>query len=208
MKMRMWRMAAVAALALSAMAGTASASAPDSRRMERAKEYFADEQWSHAIAEFQAVANDLREANRDEALFWLAQSEHETGDHPAAIQTIVRLERQYPKSRWVRLARSLRVEIAQRLNRDDVLWAVVVPPPSPPAPRALTPRPPVTPAAAPSAPPAFPIAWTPPPASTRPPLMPTPPRPGAAPAATPPAAPTGTAPPAPPAPGARPRPGV
>ena len=42
------------------------------------------------------MAADPREANRDEALFWLAQSEHETGDHAAAIQTIARLERQFP----------------------------------------------------------------------------------------------------------------
>src|SRR5260221_3436258 len=94
---------------------------PDSKRMERAKGYFADEQWVHAIAEFRAVADDPREANRDEALFWLAQSEHETGDHSATIQTLARLERQFPKSPWVRFGRSLRVEIAQRRNRDDAL---------------------------------------------------------------------------------------
>ncbi len=181
MKMRTRMLAGVAALMWSwpAMAGSAPASTappavsespkstvsnPDSKRMERAKDYIADEQWARAIVELQAVANDPKEANRDEALFWLAQSEHETGDHPAAIQTIARLERQYPKSRWVRLARSLRVEIAQRLNRDDVLWAVVAPPPPPPAPRARTPRPPTPPAAAvPPAAHAFPFPSPPPP---------------------------------------------
>src|SRR5829696_9476886 len=136
MKMRMQRMVTGWIVACAVMTGAASAT-PDSKRMERAKEYFADEQWVQAIAGFQAVANDPRETNRDEALFWLAQSEHETGDHPAAIQTLARLERQFPRSPWVRFGRSLRVEIAQRLNRDDVLWAVV----APPAP-AATPRPP------------------------------------------------------------------
>jgi hypothetical protein len=178
MTMRTWVMAGMAAVAWSAMAGAASAAAappavgepakstesnPDSKRMERAKDFIADEQWARAIVELQAVADDPREANRDEALFWLAQSEHETGDHPAAIQTIARLERQYPASRWMRLARSLRVEIAQRLNRDDVLWAVVAPPPPPPAPRAQTPRRLTAPWAAPPAPPVFPFAPVPPP---------------------------------------------
>ena len=65
--------------------------------------------------ELQAVAADPRETNRDEALFWLAHSEHETGDHAAAIQSIARLENLFPKSRWVRPARSLRIAIAQRL---------------------------------------------------------------------------------------------
>lgn len=119
----------------------AGAPASESRRLGLAKDYIADEQWVRAIAELQVVAADPKEANRDEALFWLAHSEHETGDHAAAIQTIARLERLFPRSRWVRPARSLRVEIAQRLNRDDVLWAVVAPPapPAPPAPRPATP---------------------------------------------------------------------
>jgi hypothetical protein len=200
MKMRMWTIAAVVAWAV--MAGVASAatppavsepatspeSNPDSKRMERAKEYFADEQWVHAIAAFQVVVNDPREANRDEALFWLAQSEHETGDHPAAIQTLARLEREFPKSPWVRFGRSLRVEIAQRLNRDDVLWAVVAPAaPVPPA-TLVPPRPPAGPATPMAAPPPptpptrrVPMVWPSPPAAA-------------------PATPAVTAPPAPPAP--------
>ena len=83
MKMRTWMIVVAAWMAL---AGAASAE-PDSKRMERAKDYIAEEQWSRAIVELQAVADDPREANRDEALFWLAHSEHEMGDHPAAIQT-------------------------------------------------------------------------------------------------------------------------
>ncbi len=123
MRMRI-RVVIVGVAAALALGGMASASAPDSKRMERAKGFIADEQWARAIVELQAVADDQREANRDEALFWLAQSEHEMGDQPAAIQTLTRLERWFPASRWVRLGRSLRVEIAQRLKRDDVLWAV------------------------------------------------------------------------------------
>ena len=201
--MRTWMMAGVAALTLVGMANVASAaSTPDSKRMERAKEYFADEQWARAIVEFQAVAEDPREANRDEAFFWLAQSEFETADYANAIQTLARLERQFPASRWVRLGRSLRVQIAQRLNLDPVLWAVVAPP-APPAPPA--PRPATTPTAVAPAPP--PVAL-PPPTFQRPPrpatptMLPAPPTPP-----SPPPAVSGVAPAAPPAP-SRPRAGA
>ena len=76
-------------------------------------------------------------------------SQYQVGDHVDAIQTIARLERLFAKSRWVRPARSLRVEIAQRLRRDDVLWVLATPPPPPPrrrcarrgpGPRAAPPR--------------------------------------------------------------------
>jgi hypothetical protein len=187
------------------LAGVVSAApAPDSKRLALAKDYIADEQWVRAIAELQVVANDAREPNRDEAMFWLAHSEHATGDHGAALQTIARLEQQFPASRWARPARSLRVEIAQRLRRDDVLMFLAAPPPPPPAPPPgrtpaaarvhpgmVPPTPPPSPAPptmpaghAPAAPPAQPSASTPapfPPTETF-----APPRPGALPAAPPP----------------------
>jgi hypothetical protein len=143
------------------IAGAAHAApAPDSRRLALAKDYIAEEQWARAIAELRVVADDEKDANRDEALFWLAHSQYQVGDHTDAFQTIARLERLYVKSRWVRPARSLRVEIAQRLRRDDVLWVLATPPPPPvavaprapyppsqPAPRGMMPTPPVPPPA-------------------------------------------------------------
>jgi hypothetical protein len=187
MKMRTFVLAGVAALLMIPPAAVSAAPAPDSKRMERAKDFIADEQWARAIVELQGVADDPREANRDEALFWLAQSQYETGDHPAAIQTIARLERQYPNCRWVRLGRSLRVEIAQRLNRADVLWAVVAPPPPAvppsPAPRASTPRPPATAVAAAPPAPTPPVFLFP----TTPPTPAAPTAPGARPPVPPPA---------------------
>jgi hypothetical protein len=181
----------VAALAAWVIAaGTAGAAPePDSKRLAQAKDYIADEQWTRAIAALQAVADDPKESKRDEALFWLAHSEHQTGDDASAIQTIARLEREYRRSPWVRLAGSLRVEIAQRLRRDDLLWMFVTPRPpraapagTPPPPGAPTPTPEVAPA-----PPVFrrpaPSTAPPPPASTPPTPVAVPPRqPGPAPA--------------------------
>lgn len=148
--------------------GVAAAAAPDSKRLAQAKDYIADEQWVRAIDTLKRAVADPTEKNRDEALFWLAHSEHQAGDLAAAVETLARLEREFPSSRWVRPGRSLRVEIAQQLRRDDVLWWVAATPP-PAAPVAsAAPRPRVRP--------------SPPPA---PEVPPTPPRPPVAPATAP-----------------------
>jgi len=132
----------------------AAAAAPDSKRLARAKDYIADEQWQHAIDELKAAVADAREPNKDEALFWLAHSEHQVQDLAAAVDTIARLEHDFPASRWVRPARSLRVEIAQQLRRNDVLWYTAAPPPPPPPPApAVPPNPPAIAQPAPPAPP-------------------------------------------------------
>ena len=137
----------------------------ESKRMERAKDLIADEQWVRAIDELKAAAADQKEPNKDEALFWLAHSQNQTRDGAGAVETIRRLERDFPASRWVKPARSLRIEIAQRLQRSDVLWYTAAPPPPTPAP----------PATIWSVPPTAPTPVAPPPAVAPP--VPTTPRP-------------------------------
>ncbi len=127
----------------------AAAESLDSQRLARAKDYIADELWSRAIDELRAAVADPRERDRDEALFWLAHSQYQAGDPGSAVESISRLEREYPASRWVKPARSLRIEIAQRLHRQDVLWFTAVAPPAPAAP--AQPAPPAPPAPAPRA---------------------------------------------------------
>jgi hypothetical protein len=119
----------------------------ESDRLERAKDLIADEQWVRAMQELKAAADDPKEGNKDEALFWLAHSQNQARESLGALETIERLERGYPKSRWVKPARSLGLEIAQRLGRRDVLWFTAAPPPPPPAPPAAVPPAPPTPAA-------------------------------------------------------------
>jgi HEAT repeat protein len=131
----------VAALSCPQVVGAAI---PDSQRMERAKDLIADEQWARAVDELKAAAADPRETNKDEALFWLAHSQNQSRDFAGAVETIRRLERAFPSSRWVKPARSLRIEMAQRLQRNDVLWWHTSPPPQAPA----APVPPALPPAA------------------------------------------------------------
>lgn len=160
--MRTWLMACAALLI---GIGAASAAAPDSKRLSQAKDYIADEQWARAIEALKAAVADPGEKNRDEALFWLAHSEHQAGDLAAVVDTLARLEREFPSSRWVRPGRSLRIEIAQQLRRDDVLWWVAAPvPPAPPAP--ASPRPPRSQPSPPPVPATAPRAPLPPPAAT------------------------------------------
>jgi hypothetical protein len=125
-------------LAGAVVAGTGQQSA----RLERAKDLIADEQWLRAIVELRAAAEDPKEAQQDEALFWLAHSQHQARQFEAALATIRRLEQAHTKSRWLRPARSLSLEIAQRLGRTDVLWLAARPAPPPPPPAARPPDPP------------------------------------------------------------------
>jgi len=145
------------------------ARAAESKRMERAKDLIADEQWVRAIDELKAAAADPREPNKAEALFWLAHSQNQAHDLAAAVETIRRLEHDFSGSPWVKPAQSLRIEIAQRLQRKDFLWWYAVPPVPPAAP---------APAVSPTPMPSTPSAVPPPAPAPAPPVKPA--APGAA----------------------------
>ena len=179
-----------------------SAEPLQSPRMERAKDYIAEEQWQRAIEELRAAAADKKEKHRDEALFWLSHSQNQVRDLAGAMRTIAELQSTFPKSPWVKPAASLRIEIAQKLNRTDVLWGIAQPgvsvyrldtPPTPEA-TAAPPAPTARPGQPPPAPPARGAA----------PPVPAPP-PGDAPRATPPPSLLTPVPSAPAAPPSRPK---
>jgi hypothetical protein len=136
-------LAATIAILLTASSMWASAAepfAPESKRLVRARDYIADEKWGLAIADLRVAVDDPKETRRDEALYWLAHSQYHSGDPGSAIVTINRLERDFPKSMWVKNGQSLRIEIAVRLERRDVLWWTALAPQPPPMPKAI-PRP-------------------------------------------------------------------
>lgn len=177
---RLTRAFAVAAMVFAAASGLAALE-QHSPRLDRAKDHIADERWALAIGVLRAAAADAKEASRDEALFWLAHSYNQARDSAAAVATIQRLQQEFPKSRWVKPAQSLKIEIAQRLRRTDLLWSVAVPspttarPPVLPAPATAPPTPP-TDVPAPRPRPA-PRTWTTEPRQPRPAPVPPPPPP-------------------------------
>ena len=143
--MKNWGVLAIVAISL--IAGSeALRAAPlpaESARMARAKDLISDDQWTAAIPVLRAASTDPKEPNKDEALFWLAHSQNQAGDLAEAVETIRRLQREFPKSQWLLPAASLMMELAQKLGRRDVLWKAAVPPPPPAPPEAIpTPGPP------------------------------------------------------------------
>jgi hypothetical protein len=112
----------------------AQAAAPESKRLVRARDYITDEQWAQAIAVLREAVDDPKEPRRDEALYWLAHSQHHSGNSVGAIANLSRLEREFPSSMWVRPGQALRIEIAVKLKRDDVLIWIAAPRPAKPAP--------------------------------------------------------------------------
>ena len=139
----------------------------ESKRLASAKDFIADEQWMRAIEVLQVLLRDTKETGKDEAMFWLAHSQKHAGDAGEALATIRRLEREYPSSVWVKPAGALRLEIAVRLGRSDLLWLTATPPPPP------APPPAAAPAVAPAPPKARPYVRKPaPPAAPQPPPPP------------------------------------
>lgn len=132
----------------------------ESERLARAKDLMSGDQWNAAIPVLRAAVADPAEANKDEALFWLAHSQNQAGDLAEAVASIRRLQAEYSSSRWSRPAFSLLIELAQKLGRDDVLWRAAVPPPPPPAPAPVPGAPPPA-RAAPPPPPPPPVSWLP-----------------------------------------------
>src|SRR5262245_10498651 len=126
--------AVVVGLMIGAAQSVAALEPADSPRLARAKDLISEERWTAAIPELRAALNDRREQNKDEALFWLAHSQNQAGDLAEAVESIRKLQSEYPKSRWKQPAGSLMIELAQKLGRFDVLWQTAVPPTPPPPP--------------------------------------------------------------------------
>src|SRR5690606_5743785 len=97
-------------ICIAPMSVHASSGPLQSPRLERAKDLIAEEQWVRAIARWRAAAADAGEKNKDEARCWLADSQHQARALAGAVGRVARLEREHPASRWVKPARSLRIE--------------------------------------------------------------------------------------------------
>jgi hypothetical protein len=145
LRINLARVTAIVLVALGTVTA-AEAAAPESKRLIRARDFITDEQWTQAIDLLRVAVDDPKEPRKDEALYWLAHSQYHSGDAGAAVATISRLEREFPRSMWVKPGQSLRIDIAVRLGRNDVLLWTATPRsrrvPLGSAPAAISPEPP------------------------------------------------------------------
>lgn len=75
-----------------------------------------DEQWSKAAATFQKVT-DMRGAHADAALYWKAYALSKSGHRTEAMETLVTLQKAYPKSRWIEDGKQLELEIRRNTGQ-------------------------------------------------------------------------------------------
>jgi hypothetical protein len=71
-----------------------------------------EEEWTRAIDLFKRVAA-MKGKRVDGALYWLAYAQTKAGRGGEALQTIATLEQSHPKSRWIRDAKALELDIKE-----------------------------------------------------------------------------------------------
>src|SRR5205823_3669961 len=79
---------------------------------EEASDAFDDHDWRRAARLFEKVA-EMRMSHADGALYWLAKSENNLGMRSEALNTILNLQKSYPKSKWNEDAKALEIEVRQ-----------------------------------------------------------------------------------------------
>ena len=90
-----------------------AASSADKREDELYRDgtdYVNDGKWQAAADKFGEVAK-LKGPKADGALYWQAYSLNKLGQRAAAIETLATLQKNYPRSTWVKDAQALQVEI-------------------------------------------------------------------------------------------------
>ncbi|HLJ73193.1 MAG TPA: HEAT repeat domain-containing protein [Thermoanaerobaculia bacterium] len=123
MKAKMICAAALLTVALAAPAIRANASVDSDQdkqtrieaeqdQYEGATDAYDDHNWRRAAAGFAIVAN-MKGAHADAALYWLAKTQNNMGQRAEALQTILRLHQDYPKSKWNDDAKALELEVRQ-----------------------------------------------------------------------------------------------
>ena len=83
------------------------------RDYERAQRSIERDEWSEAVAQFQAIAAAAG-ARADAALYWKAYALDKLGQRADALTAVAELTKLFPKSRWLGDARALEVQVRQR----------------------------------------------------------------------------------------------
>lgn len=85
---------------------------------DAASDMLDDHEWRKAVATFDKVAQ-MGGAHADAALYWKAHAQNQMGQRAEALNTLVTLQKSYPKSRWVEDGRQLELEIRQNVGQVD-----------------------------------------------------------------------------------------
>lgn len=86
------------------------------------RDLIADEEWVKAEEKFNQVIVQYRTSKYvDAAMYWLAFTLKKQGKFKVADAALERLIKTYPKSTWINDARAMRVEIAPRLGKGDMI---------------------------------------------------------------------------------------
>ena len=84
---------------------------------DRATDALDDHDWRRAASLFKKVA-EMRMSHADAALYWLAYSQGKMGARSEGLNTLLQLQKAYPKSKWVEDGKTLEVEIRQSAGQE------------------------------------------------------------------------------------------
>jgi HEAT repeat protein len=93
--------------------GFAAPQAGDAREDELYRDgtdYVNEGKWQQALQKFSQVAK-LNGKRADGAMYWQAYSQNKLGQRDAALETIAALQKQHPRSTWIKDARALEIEV-------------------------------------------------------------------------------------------------
>lgn len=93
-----------------AMAPGVTWTGSESERYSRGTEALDDGRWDEAIEYFRDVEH-MRGARSDRAIYWTAYAQSRLGRMTSALETLRRLKREYPKSKWNKDAEALELEV-------------------------------------------------------------------------------------------------
>ncbi|HKV42156.1 MAG TPA: HEAT repeat domain-containing protein [Blastocatellia bacterium] len=95
---------------------------PATKMFLQGRDYLAEENWAQAEQQFNNFLKEYsNNAKVDAALYWLALSQRKQDQLDRADQTLQELIRRFPKSTWVDDAKTMRLEIAPRLGKGEVI---------------------------------------------------------------------------------------
>src|ERR1700682_3724890 len=79
---------------------------------DAASDMLDEHEWQKAAASFDRVVQ-LQMTHADSALYWMAYAQNKMGQRSEALNTLVTLQKTYPKSRWIEDGKALEVEVRQ-----------------------------------------------------------------------------------------------